>query len=376
MWQNWEYPNVLKIYLTLNCNLNCRYCLINKSSKKTQLDFPALKRTIDFFFLLPGNKKTVSFTGGEPLLEYPLLKKIYLYTKRKAKKQNIDLNLAVTTNGTLLSKERCHFFEKQGDYIKISLDGDKKTHDANRMFQEDIGSLSFCKIIKNLKYFRKKSKVGALMVFTPQTVDSLLKNIKFLQSLGFGYIEFYPDRTAFWSKNKLNKLEEQFKQIRKYYISLFIQNKPKLIFKNSLLNLIIHKTEEGGIQDINCQKIHLGPDKNFYFCDRVFSLPEPERRKYVIGNTEKGVDNQKRLKLLDYFKRKTQAEFSSQCENCPWLQYCSCPIGSYIYSSSKNEDLKKAFSNFCAVNKLYLDNFLAMYKELRRDPLFIKAYQL
>ncbi|MBT9151133.1 MAG: Anaerobic sulfatase-maturating enzyme [candidate division WS2 bacterium] len=197
---NSQYPNSLNIFITEDCNLKCQYCFLDKAYKKSQLTFPGLKRVINSFFLFPGKTKTIAFSGGEPLLEFPLLRKTCFYIKKKAEKENTEVHLVTTTNGTLLSKNHCQFFEKNQIIVKISIDGDRKTHDTNRLFRNNPQDSSFQTIINNLNNFNNKSNVVASLVFTPQTVIHLFKNIKFLQKLGFGYIDFYPDIYAFWSK--------------------------------------------------------------------------------------------------------------------------------------------------------------------------------
>ena len=362
------YPNSLNIFITEDCNLNCKYCFVDKTYKKSQLTLSALKKAIDLLFLFPNKTKTIAFNGGEPLLEYALLKKTCIYIKNKAEQENIKMNLATMTNGTLISKKQCQFFEKNKIIVKVSMDGNKKTHDKNRFFKKNPSDSSFQAIVDNLNNFKDKSRIAASLVFTPKTVNNLFKNIKFLQKKGFGYIEFYPDIFAFWTKNQLNKFKEQFKKITDYYILLFVQKKFKLIFKNSLLDAIINEREIVG-NSSNCQKIHLATDGNFYFCDKVFSLPKEKRKKYIIGNIKKGINNNRRLELLDYFQKKIK-KLPEQQNNC-----CFCPIGHYIYFSFQNQNLKEVFYNFHLVNKIYLDNFLLIKKKLQFNPLFANIYR-
>jgi len=370
------YPQSLNLFITEKCNLNCQYCFVNKELDNFQLDFSSLKRAVDLFLAFPGEKKTISFNGGEPLLEYPLLKKTYLYAQKKARNQNIYLDLAVMTNGTLLSKNRCCFLEKNQAIVKISIDGNQATHDANRPFKKNPKQSSFKKIIQNLKNFRPNQiKLAASLVFTPYTIDSFLENIKFLQKKGFAYIEFYPDMYAWWSRDELIKLRQIFQKFSSYYISLFLKNKKGLIFKNSLLDSIINGDEVVGTQKMQCQKIHLAPDGNFYFCDKVFSLPKKEREKYIIGNISQGVDNQKRLILVECFRKKVLKLIRKKCTACPYQKYCFCPIGHYLYFAFQGRDIKKYFSNFCSIAKIYFDNFWTIKEKLKYNSLFVKLYQ-
>lgn len=280
------------------------------------------------------------------------------------------------TNGTLLSKSHIQFFQKNQAIIKISIDGNKISHDLNRVFKKNPKKSSFEKIIQNLKKFRLPyEKLAASLVFTPKTLDSLVENINFLQKQGFHYIEIYPDMYAFWSGNDLKKLKKCFQKFSVYYISLFCENKKEMIFKNSLLDAVINKNEVVGIKG-NCQKIHLSSEGKFYFCDKVFSLPKKEREKYLVGNVQEGVDDEKRLKLSAQIREKILKLTKNHCQNCFYQDYCFCPIGHYLYFSWKGWNFKKYFfSNFCPLSKILLDGFWKIKETLKFNPFFVKFYK-
>jgi uncharacterized protein len=364
-----QFPNSLDIFITEDCNLDCSYCFVKKNFQKTRLTLPTLKRAIDHFFRFPTKIKSINFTGGEPLLEYPLLKEISLYLLEKAKKEDLRINLSLVTNGTLITKEHCQFFEKNQFTVKISIDGEKRYHDAYRIFRFNPHLSSHHLILNNIKNFNDKSKVAASLVFTPQNVNSLFKNIRFLAKLGFGYIDFYPDMYAFWSKEQLIEFKKQFKKFTNYYISLFLKKKLKSIFKNMLLDFILNERGRFSQKEPSCQKVHLASDGNFYFCDKVFSLPQSERKPYIIGDIKRGIDNRKRLRLLNFFQRRCQRIIN------PQNNYFFCPIGHYLYFSFKNQDLKRRFSNFLAISKIYLDNLELIKRKLIFNPFFAKLYQ-
>lgn len=371
-----SYPYALNIFLTRQCNLECQYCFVNKDSQnKRELDTLSLKKAIDLFLEFPGNCKTISFNGGEPLLRFGKVRKICRYMQHK-NNGKVKLIIAVMSNGTLLTRARYNFLEKNKIILKVSIDGKRTIHDLNRPFQQKRLGSSYDRIMSNLKntHHAKDSeyKLNAQLVFRSSRVENLLENIESLWRAGFGYIDFYPDLYASWSNESLWKLEAEFKKFTNFYLSIFENNKSKDIFENSLLHTFIKETEL--FKPIHCGKIHLDWNGNFYCCDKVFSLPEAERERFLIGNVKSGINNRLRLNLLEERRKKIQKLTGKDCSICKYLKYCFCPVGHYIYFSSQGLDFKEYFPQFCRISQIYIRNFLEIKSNLKGHPSFIKIY--
>ena len=165
--------------VTHNCNLNCVYCYQrHDTSKRMSLD--TAKRTIDWIFdnVPEGTERVgIDFIGGEPLLEFELIKEIVVYTA--SKKRPVPFSFFATTNGTLLSIEMKQWFINHKDcfVLGLSLDGTCDTHNHNR-------SQSFDKI--DLDFFLKTwPDQGIKMTLSDYSLPRLAENIKFVHSLGF-----------------------------------------------------------------------------------------------------------------------------------------------------------------------------------------------
>lgn len=373
-----DNPYALNLFFTGKCNLNCHYCFVNKVGlANATLDEDSLKKSIGILFRYPGKKKTISFNGGEPTLEWLLVKKIYEYAKRQAKKKGIILDVAVMTNGTLLNQEMVDYFIENKTIVKISIDGDKLTHDKNRPFKKNPQNSSFDKIIQNIQGLKTGNlRLAASMVFAPRDIDRFLSNTKFLNSKKFYYIEFYPDLYATWREDDLKKLKKIFKKFALYYMSLFKKNKK--VFKNSLLDSFVNEMEIDKMAQ--CGKIHISPKGEFYACDKVFSLPPKERKKYIVGNVQKRVNNKKRLAILEKLRGGFFKESGLNCKKCEYFRYCFCPLGHYIYFLAlKNKNKKKAGKNllnsFCCLSQIYSETFLQIKNSLKYHPQFVKLYQ-
>ena len=114
------------------------------------MNWEIAKKAVDFFALrcIDTPNVGISFYGGEPLLEYDLIKKVILYCETRLKGKELSYNM--TTNGTLLTEDMANFFVSKKVHLLISLDGPPDIHNRQRRFASD-GTGTFDKIIKNVK---------------------------------------------------------------------------------------------------------------------------------------------------------------------------------------------------------------------------------
>ncbi|MCK5580426.1 MAG: radical SAM protein [Candidatus Omnitrophica bacterium] len=374
-------PSDLDLFFTRKCNLHCHYCFLHKEGTDNvtlgTLDEGSLKKSIDILFSYPGKKKAISFMGGEPTLEFPLIKKIYNYAKNEANKKNITLIASLVTNGTFLNQEMVDFFIKNKISFRISIDGDRLTHDQNRPFKSNPKKSSFDQIIRNIDRINFGDlPLAASMVLIPNGTKRLLENLDFLNNKGFVWIDFVPDLYANWQERDLEKIRNAMKNFESYYIKL-VKGGGKT-FKTSLLRRFVN--DESGNKLSVCGKIHIDVDKNFYLCDRAFALEKKPREKYIVGNIQEGIDNNKRLQLLDKIGNDFFKESGLDCLKCKYYKYCCCPIGLYIYylNLEKLNKIKQGQSflkSFCEILKIYIEANLRIKKALRYNLNFIELYE-
>lgn len=157
--------------VTESCNLRCAYCIYSGSyiyeRRHTEKRMsPAVARSaVDFFISHSSGseKRTVSFYGGEPLLNFPLIVEILDYVKSKRVK---GIEFHITTNGTLLTPPVRGFLAENDVSILISLDGPQDIHDAYRKFPNRKGTYAAItgnveKLIKEYpRYFEKHVSFG------------------------------------------------------------------------------------------------------------------------------------------------------------------------------------------------------------------------
>lgn len=373
--KNKDAPYALNLFFTGKCNLNCRYCFVDKRGQENlTLGEGSIKKGVKTLYDFPGKEKTFSFNGGEPTLEFSLVKRIFKVIENGGKRTKSRLNVALMTNGTLLNQKMIDFFEKKRIIVKISIDGDRLSHDRQRPFKSEKTS-SFERIISNLDKVKiKKLQLAASMVFSPETLDDFFKNLEFLRKNKFVYIEFYPDLYAVWTKNDLLKLGRIFEELPGYFIKLFRDDAEKKI-RNSLLDAFTNNFEMNRME--NCGKIHLSADGYFYACDKVFSLGADKRKKYIVGRPETGVDEMKRKIIFEDIRKNFFMKSGLKCRQCRFKKYCFCPIGHYIFfSEMRPEKMKNFYDSFCFISKTYARTFLKIKKSLKYNKNFVKMHKI
>src|SRR5690554_3043280 len=136
----------LVLQVTQNCNFRCSYCAYTQNSGNQRLhssqrmNFDTAKKALGFLHehSIDSPKINIAFYGGEPLLEFELIKKTVYLAEKKFSGKTITYN--ITTNGSLLTEEVLDFFSKHRISLMISVDGPKEIHDKNRKFINKEGT--------------------------------------------------------------------------------------------------------------------------------------------------------------------------------------------------------------------------------------------
>lgn len=298
------------VWTTKSCNLNCKYCYEHENKETGNMNIDVEDKTLEYIkkMIIESNEDThnIQFHGGEPLLNFKLIKR-YVEEIEKIK-GNSTIKYGMTTNGTIWSEEIEEFLRKYKDsfsgYISISLDGDYKTHNRNRVFENEEGSFDVAletgqKMKSIFKWLRCRVTVA------PNTIENLFDNIKYLADLGFKQISIAFDFfSKEWNGNHISIIEEQYEKTINYW------EKENLQIEISLVDEVIKKREVVG----RCY-----PSKHFYIdgliypCTMTVGLKE-----FNIGNIEEGIDERRVEDII-----KISSTDNGECEKCNNKKACS-----------------------------------------------------
>lgn len=193
----------LYLIVTDSCNLRCGYCFLLKnmptSFVKKTMSWEMAQEAVDMFFSnLKRNPsvykdliKCIVFYGGEPLLNFPLIKRVVEYVHGRysieVKELGDNFIFSIITNGTSITKEIAEFVRNHPEIsIAVSLDGPKEVHDQFRF--DSKGKGSFDQAIKGCELLRdvgKRTNVTVSCTLGKHNIDNLSSLLKLRQKYGF-----------------------------------------------------------------------------------------------------------------------------------------------------------------------------------------------
>lgn len=179
--------------VTLRCNQRCSYCHAASEglgeSEIFDMKPEAALKSVDFAFQSPSSNIKIEFQGGEPLLNFDIVKLIIEHAEKINAYHKKHVEFVICSNLIALTEEHLAFFKEKNVVISTSLDGAREYHDSCRKLHN--GSGSFDLVIANIKKAQAilgKDRVSALLTVTPYNLYHLREVIDEYVKIGFTYI--------------------------------------------------------------------------------------------------------------------------------------------------------------------------------------------
>ena len=195
-----DRPTVVKalcLHIAHDCNLACRYCFAEEGEyhgRRAMMSYEVGKAALDFLIASSGNRRNleVDFFGGEPLMNFDVVKKLVAYGREQEKIHNKNFRFTLTTNGVLLNDEIMEFANQEMANVVLSIDGRKEVNDRMRPFRKGAGSYDL--IVPKFQKFagsRNQEKYYVRGTFTHNNLD-FSQDVLHLADLGFQQISVEP----------------------------------------------------------------------------------------------------------------------------------------------------------------------------------------
>ena len=302
-------PHHLQIFLSNRCNLSCSYCYVavNKGPAR-RLEFDQLSAAVDRLLeLRTSAPKRVSFLGGEPLLQLPVVLRTVDYL-RKAAGRPVAVN--VYTNGTRLTAKILQELSSREVFTMLSLDGRKKANDRNRTFARGRRSV-FDAVMRRVGPL-PKDHMGVSMVLDSANAEGLAANVDFFYRQGFRSINFYPDVYENFTPAALSALRRGMAGFSDYYLELFKKGKQPFTIPAFASIIQRHAETEGGPWWISCDKLVLGANGQFHACDKAMSFTPERMAQSAVGSAKDGMDWERRADFFQQARAAVEREAPKQ----------------------------------------------------------------
>lgn len=187
----------LCLHIAHDCNLACKYCFAEEGEyhgRRALMSFEVGKKALDFLIANSGNRQNleVDFFGGEPLMNWQVVKDLVAYGRKQEKQHNKHFRFTVTTNGVLLNDEIQEFINKEMDNVVLSLDGRQEVNDRMRPFRNGEGSYKLIvPKFQKLADSRNQEKYYVRGTFTRENLD-FAEDILHFADLGFKQMSIEP----------------------------------------------------------------------------------------------------------------------------------------------------------------------------------------
>lgn len=331
----------LCLHIAHDCNLACRYCFADEGEYKGDKGMMSLevgKQALDFLIANSGNRRNleVDFFGGEPLMNFDVVKQLVKYGREQEKIHNKKFRFTLTTNGVLLNDDIMEFLNAEMANVVLSVDGRKSVHDWMRPTRNGKGSYDLIiPKFQKLAESRGQKNYYVRGTFTHNNLD-FSEDVLHLADLGFEQISVEPvvapaDQDYALKEEDIQKIFHEYDKLAKALIERK-KNGKGVNFFHFMIDLsggpCVAKRLSGC--GSGTEYLAVTPWGDLYPCHQFVGQDE-----FLMGNVFDGV---KKTDIRDEFKL-CNVYAKSKCKDCFARFYCSggCAANSYNFTGAIND---------------------------------------
>lgn len=337
--------------ITDDCNLKCTYCFNHQQPHYTSLEIAKdvmcwLQKNAKLYQEQTGEMKipSVGFFGGEPTL---LWDQIIVPIVEWNKTQKYEFSYGITTNGTLLNKNRIKYLKDNKINILLSMDGAQVTQDINRPCRN--GQSSYELVSKNIPCLLENfPNTMFRSTISPATADRTFENIAFAGDRGFTRVFSIINVFEEWNMEARQALKNELRKYSLYFINCCRKEKPFIIFDNLesiFLSIIKNYNKQKEPMCLGCPGCGLGDGYgsvnykgDIFTCQEVASYGT-ENNIFYLGSIYDGINIQRVKNLQNIFHNQLNNQTPLSLEKYPnsikWFNKESyCPVDNYLTNNN------------------------------------------
>ncbi|WP_129597574.1 thioether cross-link-forming SCIFF peptide maturase [Anaerophilus nitritogenes] len=345
------FIKALCLHIAHDCNIRCKYCFASQGDFKGQRSLMGEevgKKALDFLIEHSGSRRNleVDFFGGEPLMNFEVVKKLVEYGRKREKETNKRFRFTITTNGVLLNDEKMKYINENMNNVVLSIDGRKNVNDYMRYTVDGSGTYDII-IPKFLKMAKMRNGKDYFVrgTFTKNNLD-FSKDVLHLADLGFDSTSIEPVVTDpkedyALSEEDLKKIYEEYDLLAKEYIKRKKEGKGFHFF-HFMIDLnqgpcVVKRLSGCGA---GTEYLAVTPEGDLYPCHQFVGNEE-----FCLGSVDNGISNQE---IRENFKH-AHVYSKEKCRDCWAKFYCSggCHANAYNF----NQTIYKPYEMGCEMEK-------------------------
>lgn len=367
---SYNSQNVVKalcLHVAHDCNLRCKYCFASQGDFKGErllMPLEVGKKALEFIVNSSGNRRNleVDFFGGEPLMNFDVVKELVKYGRELEKEYNKKFRFTITTNGVLLDEEKMNFINENMNNIVLSLDGRKEINDAMRTTVSGGGSYEII-VPKFIEMANKRQDKDYFVrgTFTRNNLD-FSEDILEYYKLGFKKVSMEPVVTDpkedyAIKEEDLEIILKEYEEFSKKYIEI------KKVDKDFTFFHFMIDLNQGPCmikRSVGCgagsEYMAVTPEGDLYPCHQFVGEED-----FKLGNVFEGIKN---TTIRDKFKN-SNVFTKEDCKNCWAKFYCSggCHANAYY----ANKDFSKPYKLGCEMEKKRIECAISILANLEEQ---------
>lgn len=380
-------PAQMILHVTENCPVRCTYCIFSETYEYTRnltttsMPLEVAIDAVNYFFemlkpiakKIPGKTASISFYGGEPVLEMKLIKKVVEHAKKNSP---VPISFGIVSSFTVMTEDTMDFFVAHNFKVCISLDGNKEDHDRNRPLPGGKGTFDLA--YSNTKRFQARhptfKNLHLLCAYDCKT--DLERNVEFFEE--------HPDlppilfvspvrgeNTDYWdqfTEEDRERFQASLRRTALKYIDLRKRGErvPEYLalLYDQFAGEILLRTRPGDNPDIfpehtsQCvpgMKFSVRPNGTLDMCERI-------NPNFAIGDLATGFNDNAIQKIMKSYD--DTVAIHSDCSQCVFNRNCSL-----CFATCSKENAFERQEGWCEdFRKKYLGNLSGTYSILEANP--------
>ena len=344
-WEDGMSKNITFI-VTKDCQLACKYCYLVGKNTRERMTWDIAKHAIDYILSHEDQFREKSvvwdFIGGEPFIEIDLIDKICDYLKTEMFRTNHhwfdSYRFSFSTNGINYHTEKVqNFIKKNIDHLSIgiTIDGTQKKHDLNRIWktagmeyglmptpEEERGS--YDAVVKNIPLWLSQfPNAGTKVTISSADIPYIKESVLHLYSLGIHEVNINCVFEDVWKDGDDELFEEQLLQLADAIIDGDYYKEYACSFFTEHIGKPMDRVQENQNWCGAGKMLSIDASGNFYPCTRFAQYSLRDKKAWVIGNVNDGIDKNKLRPFLTLDRCTQSRQECIDCEiasGCAWCQ--------------------------------------------------------